>query len=83
MVQDSKYLEREKHQLKRYFEKIVATVKPVNELVIFGPAETPNKLYEMLQDSYPSIAKKVKNVNKADSMTDNQFRALARESFQT
>ncbi len=83
VVQDSKYLEREKHQLKRYFEQIVATVKPVDELVIFGPAETPNKLHEMLQDSYPDIARKVKKVDKADSMTDNQFRALARESFET
>ncbi len=79
VVQDSKYLEREKHQLKRYFEKIVTTVKPVDQLVIVGPAETPNKLHTMLQDSYPDIAEKIIKVDKADSMTDNQFKALVRQ----
>ncbi len=79
VVQDSKYLEREKHQLKRYFEKIAATVKPLDQLVIFGPAETPNKLHAMLRDSYPDIAKKIKKVDKVDSMTDNQFKALVRQ----
>ena len=47
VVQDSKYLEREKHQLKKYFEEIAEQVSDADEIVIFGPAETPDKFLSL------------------------------------
>lgn len=81
VVQDSKYLEREKHQLKRYFEDIVIALGEVDALVIFGPAEAPKKFLKMLQENHPSVANKVKQVEKVNSMTENQFKALVRDFF--
>ena len=43
VVQDSKYLEREKHQLKAYFKEIASNIKNADAYVIFGPAETKEK----------------------------------------
>ncbi len=81
VVQDSKYLERERHQLKRYFENIVQTVKKGDELVIFGPAQTPEKFYKMLEENHPNLAQKVKKIDRADSMTHNQIKALVRQAL--
>ncbi len=36
VVQDSKYLEREKHQTKRYFNKLAEEVNSADSLAIFG-----------------------------------------------
>lgn len=81
VVQDSKYLEREKHQLRRYFKEIVDVVGEVDELVIFGPAEAPEKFSKMLAQQYAHLAEKVKNVEKAGSMTQNQLKALVKTYF--
>lgn len=81
VVQDSKYLETEKHQLKRYFNKIVETLDGVDELAIYGPAEAPDKFLKELQENHPKLAEKVKVKEKTDSMTNNQFKALVKEFF--
>ena len=81
VVQDSKYLEREKHQLKKYFAKVAAQITDADSIVIFGPAQTNTKFYEELQVNYKPIAAKVQAVTKADSMTDNQIKALVKDFF--
>ncbi|NND11793.1 MAG: hypothetical protein EX254_05670 [Flavobacteriaceae bacterium] len=81
VVQDSKYLEREKHQLKAYFKEIANEIKNSDELVVFGPAETGEKFRKELQERYADIGKKLKEVKKADSMTDNQVKAWVRNYF--
>ncbi len=81
VVQDSKYLETEKHQLRRYFSSIVDTLGEVDELAIFGPAEAPEKFMKALEDNYPQLANRVKTQEKADSMTKNQFAAMVKEFF--
>jgi len=83
VVQDSKYLEREKHQLKLYFKEIANEVKDASSLVIFGPAEAKDKLNKELQEKYKDISLKVKAVNVADSMTDNQMKAWVRDFFKS
>ena len=83
VVQDSKYLEREKHQLNRYFENIVRSLGAVGELAIFGPAEAPEKFFKVLKEKHPDMAKKVKTMEKVDSMTENQVKALVRTCFRT
>ena len=82
VVQDSKYLEREKHQMKRYFDQLAERIKPLDTVVVFGPAETPEKFIAFLEDKHPGLAKKVKKVATSDSMTDNQFKALARQALE-
>lgn len=81
VVQDSKYLEREKHQLRKYFETIISEVKEVDAIVLFGPAETREKFYKILSDNYVDLKKKVKEIIKADSMTKRQVKAWVREFY--
>ena len=81
VVQDSKYLEREKHQLKAYFKEIASKMKDAKAIVIFGPAQTKEKFRKELQENYKDLNAKVKAVKSADSMTDNQVKALVREFF--
>jgi stalled ribosome rescue protein Dom34 len=81
VVQDSKYLEREKHQLKQYYNTIASEVKDTDTLVIYGSADTNEKFSGELHENYKSLSKKIKGVKKADSMTDNQVKALVRDFF--
>lgn len=81
VVQDSKYLEREKHQLKSYFKDLANAIKDVDAIAIFGPADVGEKFRKELSRNYKPLAAKVKIVAKADSMTDNQVKALVKEFF--
>ncbi|UCD60752.1 MAG: hypothetical protein JSV59_12895 [Flavobacteriaceae bacterium] len=81
VVQDSKYLEREKHQLKQYFKELAKAMQDAAAIAIFGPADTNAKFYKELNENYKTLALKVKAVEKADSMTENQVKALVREFF--
>jgi len=81
VVQDSKYLEREKHQLSNYFKELASKIDNSEELVLFGPAKTNEKFYKELQKKYKDIGNKVKDVVKADSMTSNQIVALVKKYY--
>lgn len=81
VVQDSKYLEREKHQTKRYFNKLAEEVNSADSLAIFGPAETFEKFKKELESSHQELDARVKKVQRVDSMTDNQVKALVRDFF--
>lgn len=83
VVQDSKYLEREKHQLKAYFKNLAAIIKHADAIAIFGPADTYKKFHRELQDQYKTIYSKVKGIENADSMTTNQTKALVRGFFKS
>lgn len=78
---EDKYLEREKQQLKKYFKNIVSAVSDAQDLVIFGPAETGEKLYKELTESYSDIKAKVRDVVTTDSMTKNQIKAWVKVFF--
>ncbi|WP_285656011.1 hypothetical protein [Allomuricauda sp. NBRC 101325] len=81
VVQDSKYLEREKHQLKKYFDRIAKALENADQINIFGPAEAPEKLMAELEENYPKIGNRVLTVQKADSISQNRFKALVKQSF--
>lgn len=81
VVQDSKYLEREKHQLKSYFKELVSKIDTADSLVIFGPAETNMNFKKELEENYKEVNSKVQSVDKADSMTDNQVVAWVRDFY--
>ncbi len=81
VVQDSKYLEREKHQLKAYFSNLADTIKDADAIAVFGPADTNQRFRKELLQNYKPLAEKLKTVAKADSMTENQVKALVRDYF--
>jgi stalled ribosome rescue protein Dom34 len=81
VVQDSKYLEREKHQLAAFFKDIVPSLENADSIVIFGPAQTGEKLNKELQEKYPHLKINIKSIEKADSMTDNQLKAWVRDYY--
>lgn len=81
VVQDSKYLEREKHQMRSYFNKLANNLKDADALVIYGPADTNEKFRKELEENHRRLASKIKLVAKADSMTLNQTKALIRDFY--
>lgn len=80
VVQDRKYLEREKHQLADFFKDIITSIDSPDALIIFGPAQTGEKLYNEME-KHPRLYKKIKAVEKADNMTDKQVMAWVRNYF--
>ncbi len=82
VVQDSKYLEREKQQLRSFFQRVGESLTEVDELVVFGPADTGRKFVDNLLSGHSNFRNKNIEVRKADSMTDNQVKAWVREYFE-
>ena len=83
VVQDSKYLEREKHQLKAYFKIIATRLKQADAIALVRPANTDKKFHKELQNHYKTINSKLKGIENADSMTANQTKALVRGFFKS
>lgn len=81
VVQDSKYLEREKHQHKAYFKELVGHLERADNIAIFGPAQTLDRFAKHLKEKHLPLYNKVAAVHKADSMTNNQIIALVRNFF--
>ena len=81
VVQDSKYLEREKHQFTKFFKALVPSMEDANDIVIFGPAESGEKLHKELKERQLQLSRKIVSVEKADNMTDNQLKAWVRDFY--
>lgn len=81
VVQDRKYLERQKHQLSHFFSRIIPYISNTDEIVIAGPAQTSIQLKTELSAKHPLIHEKVISIEKADSMTDKQFVAWVKDCF--
>ena len=81
VVQDNKYLEREKHQLAEFFKDIGICIADADAIVIFGPAQTGEKLYNELLEKYSQFNHKKLSVEKADNMTDNQIMAWVKNYY--
>jgi len=75
------YLEREKAQLKTYFKKLADAIGDADAIALFGPADTNEKFRKDLLEHHKGLAARVKAVTKADSMTENQTKALVRDFF--
>jgi stalled ribosome rescue protein Dom34 len=82
VVHDSKYLAREKKQLKAFFHEVAAELTDVEEIVVFGPADTGRKFADELSASHHNLYAMLRGVEKADSMTDNQVKAWVRAYFE-
>ncbi|MFS4491265.1 hypothetical protein [Maribacter sp. 2308TA10-17] len=83
VVQDSKYLERKKNQIRSYFKNLVEFIKDADSIALFGPSDTAEKFRKELNKNQKGLASKVKTVTKVDSMTHNQIVALVRDFYKT
>jgi hypothetical protein len=81
VVHDSKYLAKEKQQLKTYFNNLVNAIGDADAIALFGPADTNQKFKKDLERNHKALAKKLKAITKTDSMTENQVKALVRDYF--
>ncbi len=81
VVHDSKYLAKEKQQLKTYFNNLADAIGDADAIALFGPAETNQKFKKDLERNHKALAKKLKAITKTDSMTENQVKALVRDYF--
>lgn len=81
VVQDSKYLEREKHQFAEFFKTIIPSIKEANAVVIFGPAQSGQKFLKELEEKHQQLSGKIVSVEKADNMTDNQLKAWVKDFY--
>ena len=81
VVHDSKYLEREKHQYRNYFKKIIKQLPDFHRLVIFGPAQTGQRFFEEITNNFQYLDINKIEVKTADSMTDNQMIAWVRDYY--
>ena len=74
--------ERKKHQINAYIKNVISNVNEVDELYIFGPAETKTKLEEKIQEEKSTMAGKLKSVETADNnMTSNQIVAKVKKFY--
>ncbi len=83
VVQDSKYLEREKHQLRAFFNNIISLLTETDSVVILGPAETGQKLLKEIAEHHRNLLPKIKGIERTDNMTDNQLKAWIRQYYAT
>ena len=83
VVHDSKYLKREKQQLKLYFEQLISKLSKDDSVVVFGPGVTANKFGELVKNKHPEFNKVIIGLEKTDSMTDNQIKAWIRKFFKS
>ena len=81
VIKDSKYLEKEKYQLTKFFRDIARCVAGVNDIVIFGPAQTGEKLYNQLMEKDNKFNPKTIAIKPANNMTDSEIMAWVKNYY--
>jgi len=79
-VSTSKITERKKQQLKSFFKQVMEQLTDTDNLYIMGPGET-RKLFGKAVDRESGLKLKTVGNDPADSITQNQMRAMVREFF--
>ncbi len=69
-----------KSQISKYLKELIKEIQQVDEVVIFGPADMKNLLEKQIIADV-SLATKLKAVETADSMTENQKVAWVRDFY--
>lgn len=78
---DKTFEERKKHQMNAYLNDVLSTVNGSDELYVFGPAETKTKLQHKIFESKSNNVEKLKSVETADNMTQNQIVAKVKQFY--
>jgi len=72
--------ERKKHQMSDFVGEIISRINQADELFVFGPSEAKLRLKQEIEENH-SLKEKLKGVETADSMTENQIAAKVRDYF--
>ncbi len=72
--------ERKKHQTNDYLKKVAAEVKDASGIYVFGPAEMKTHFKHYLE-SQNGFKDKLRSVEPADKMTNNQVVAAVKDFF--
>lgn len=83
VVHDSRYTERENHQLREYYDTLAEELRDAESIVLYGPAGTNADFKKRLDEAHPDIGNKVQDVLTVDSMTSNQVKALILDYFKS
>ncbi|UQD55703.1 hypothetical protein [Flavobacterium sp. K5-23] len=78
---DKTFEERRKHQMNNFLKDVVSTVDGSDELYLFGPAETKNKLQQKINEDKSAKAGKSLTVETSDNMTSNQIVAKVKQFY--
>lgn len=81
ILKDRKVLERQKQTTKQFFDALSVKLQDAKRIMIMGPAQTGQHFFNYLDQEKNSIGKQVLEVKKAEKMTDNQLKAIAREYY--
>lgn len=77
---EKKFDERKKHQIDSFLKTVIEHIKNDDELYVFGPADIKLKLKHSIENE-TQIAPKLKTVEAADSMTNNQVVAKVKAFY--
>lgn len=73
---------RRAHEVKNYLDKVIAEIKDVDELVLFGPASMKLELEKAIRKDVTHSSIK-RTVETTDGMTENQIVAWVKRYFMT
>lgn len=79
LIMHGKFLQN-KEQRFSYFKKISDSIRNYQEIVLFGPTDAKNELFNLLKADHLFENIKIEAKN-ADKMTDNQMHAFIRAYF--
>ena len=71
---------RKNNAVRNYLAKVVNEVRGTDELVLYGPAEIKKELEKLIRQD-AQLSAKLKAVEPADSMTENQVVALVKNYY--
>lgn len=71
---------RLEHQMQRYLHRVTEELKSADQIMLFGPAQTKDRLHKMIIED-PNMAVKMESTMVSDSMTDNQKIAYVKKFY--
>jgi hypothetical protein len=80
VASEKKIEERRKHQLRRYYEKVISEVGDARKILLFGPGEVKISFEKEMKKS-KNLSAKIVSVEPADKMTEKQIVAKVRKFF--
>lgn len=69
------------NEKREYLKKVLAEIKNVTEIILFGPAGMKIELKKLIQEN-TALASKLKAVENSDSITENQIVAWVKNYYQ-
>jgi hypothetical protein len=71
---------KEQHQQSEYYNRIGEAIKNYGEVILFGPTDAKNELFNVLRKDHRFEKVKI-DIKNADKMTEEQQRSFVKEFF--